>query len=229
MSRSRSSLDAATFARTHSRRQLHKPLRVLAALALVSWFSNASYAFEIVAIEEHWELSLGQPDNDSSAPQVSMVMSPTGHLSGQYFVFTINHHSVPDWIPGGLQVQYWNGEDTVESKVGPQEGTLHHAEEIITWVQRTELSDGQLNFQIKSGTSDSWGAFGDAGHLKFGVETDLTNLNGYRPGLSIEGSGVSFGGNRVRHLTLTKLRWFDADGQVYELNAPIDVDADLDP
>jgi hypothetical protein len=30
-------------------------------------------------------------------------------------------------------------------------------------------------------------------------------------------------------LTLTKLRWTDSNGQVYELNAPIDVDADLDP
>jgi hypothetical protein len=33
----------------------------------------------------------------------------------------------------------------------------------------------------------------------------------------------------VKHLTLTKLRWYDAQGNAYELNAPIDVDADLDP
>lgn len=229
MSRSCSALDAATFARTHSRRQLFKPLRVLAPLALVAWFTSASYAFEIVAIEEHWELALGQPDTGSSSPQVSMVMSPTGNLDGDYFVFTLNHHSIPEWIPGGLQVQYWNGEEIVESKVGPQEEALQNADEVITWVQRTEVADGQLHFQIKSGSSDTWGAFGDAGHLKFSVDTDLANLNGYRPAVSLTGSGVSFGGNRVRHLTLTKLRWFDADGQVYELSAPIDVDADLDP
>jgi hypothetical protein len=202
---------------------------VLAALALVAWFANASYALEIVAIEEHWELALGQPDTGSSSPQVSMVMSPTGHLEGAYFVFTVNHHSVPEWIPGGLQVQYWNGEQIVESKVGPQEAALQNADEVITWVQRTAVVDGQLQFQVKSGSSDTWGPFGDAGHLKFGVATGLANLNGYRPAVSIEGSGVSFGGNRVKHLTLTKLRWFDADGQVYELTAPIDVDADLDP
>jgi hypothetical protein len=206
-----------------------KPLHVLAALALVAWFSSAGYALEIVAIEEHWELSLGQPDDGNSSPQVSMVMSPSGHLSGQYFVFTLNHHSVPEWIPGGLQVQHWNGETVVESKVGPQEETLQSADEVITWVQRTAISGGQLSFEIKSGSSQTWGGFGDAGHLKFGVSTSLSNLNGYRPGLSIDGSGVCFGGNRVRHLTLTKLRWFDDDGNVYELNAPIDVDADLDP
>jgi hypothetical protein len=229
MLRSRSTPDAATFARTQLRRQQLKPLHVLAALALVAWFTSASYAFEIVAIEEHWELSLGQPDTGSSSPQVSMVMSPTGHLDCDYFVFTLNHHSVPEWIPGGLQVQYWHGEENVESKVGPQESALQNAEEVITWVQRTEVDDGQLHFKITSGASNTWGAFGDAGHLKFSIDTDLDNLNGYRPAVSIEGSGIAFGGNRVRHLTLTKLRWFDGDGQVYELNAPIDVDADLDP
>jgi hypothetical protein len=203
--------------------------RTLAALALVSWYVSPSYAIDIVAIEEHWELSVGQPDSESSAPQVSMVMSPTGDLNGQYFLFTLNHHSVPEWIPGGLQVQYWNGEEVVESKVGPQEETLANTDEVITWVQRTAVNDGQLTFEIKSGTSQTWGAFGGAGHLKFGVSTSLANLNGYKPALSIEGSGISFAGNRVKHLTLQKLRWFDSTGQVYELTAPIDVDADLDP
>ena len=46
---------------------------------------------------------------------------------------------------------------------------------------------------------------------------------------AIEESGVNFAGNRVRSLTLTKLRWTDSNDQVYELNAPIDVGADLDP
>jgi hypothetical protein len=229
MSRSSSPLAAEMFARTQSPNRPFKPVQVLAALALVAWLTSASYAIDIVTIEEHWELSVGQPDTGSSSPQVTMVMSPTGHLDAQYFVFTVNHHSVPGWIPGGLQVQYWNGEDVVDSKVGPQEGTLAQTDEVLTWVQRTNVSSGQLTFEIKSGTSTSWGAFGGAGHLKFSVATSLANLNNYLPGISIEGSGVSFGGNRVKNLTLTKLRWYDSQGNVYELNAPIDVDADLDP
>jgi hypothetical protein len=229
MSRSSSSLAAAKFARTHSHNRPFKPLQVLAGLALVAWLTNATYAIDIVAIEEHWSLSLGQPDTGSSSPQVTMVMSPNGHLDSQYFVFTVNHHSVPGWIPGGLQVQYWNGEDVVDSKVGPQEGTLAQTDEVVTWVQRTTVNSGQLGFEIKSGTSTSWGQFGGLGHLKFSVATSLANLNGYRPAVSIEGSGVNFGGNRVKNLTLTKLRWYDSLGNVYELNAPIDVDADLDP
>ncbi|RIK75619.1 MAG: hypothetical protein DCC67_15050 [Planctomycetota bacterium] len=201
----------------------------LAALALVGWHAQAGYALEIVAIEEHWELRVGLPESDSSSPQVSMVMSPTGTLAGEFFVFTLNHHSVPAWAPGGLQVQRWNADQVVDSKIGPQEDALHHANETVTWVQRLSLSQGQLTFEILGGQSDSWGAFGGQGHLRFAVASQLDSLNGYRPAISLSESGISFGGNRVASLTLKKLRWTDSNGVNYELNAPIDVDADLDP
>jgi hypothetical protein len=182
-----------------------------------------------VAIEEHWELEVGQPDAGSSGPQVCMVMSPSEDLTSDYFILTINHHSEPEYIPGGIQVQQWYGDEMLASKVGPQEGTLHHSDEIVRWVQRTAIADGKLTFEILDGQSTSWGAFGGQGHLRFSINTHLATLNGYRPAVSLGDSGVSFGGNRVRSLTLTKIRWFDSAGNAYELNAPIDIDADLDP
>jgi hypothetical protein len=202
---------------------------VLPAFVLMAWWSGPVHAIDIVAIEEHWELEVGEPDASSSGPQVCMVTSPTGTLDGDYFVFTLNHHSHPDYVPGGMQVQQWCGEDIVDGKVGPSEGTLHHNNETIKWVQRTEVSDGQLTFEILSGESESWGSFGGTGHLRFVINTELTTLNGYRPAISLGESGVSFAGNRVRSLVLRKLRWIDSAGNAYELNAPIDIDADLDP
>ncbi len=105
---------------------------------------------------------------------------------------------------------------------------LHHTNEVVRWVQRTELKGGSLSFEIDAGESESWGSFGGES-LKFSFGSELTNLNGYLPAIAIAESGVNFAGNRVRSLTLTKLRWTDSNDQVYELNAPIDVDADLDP
>jgi hypothetical protein len=200
----------------------------LLALAMVAWLSTTGYALEIVSIEEHWELNLGEPDAASSSPQVSMVMSPTGHLEGSFFVFTLNHQSAPEWTPGGMQIQFWNGEEILDSKVGADEEALHHADEVVTWVQRLSVKDGELTFEVISGQSESWGAFG-GDDLKFTYETQLDNLNAYRPAVSLGESGVAFAGNRVRSLILRKLRWTDADGHVYEMAAPIDVDADLDP
>jgi hypothetical protein len=230
MLRSTPALDAAPA--TRNTQQVLLPRRraalPLVALAMVAWLSSTGYALEIVSIEEHWELNLGEPDAASSSPQVSMVMSPTGHLDGSFFVFTLNHQSAPEWTPGGMQVQFWNGEEILDSKVGSHEEPLHHADEVVTWVQRTSVEDGEVTFENISGQSDSWGAFG-GDELKFTVATELANLNGYRPAISLEESGVAFAGNRVRSLTLRKLRWTDAEGHVYEMAAPIDVDADLDP
>ena len=201
----------------------------LAALAMVAWWSATGVAIEIVSIEEHWELSIGEPDAGSSSPQICMVMSPTGHLDGDYFVFTLNHHTHPVWAPGGMQLQRWQGDEIVASRVGPSEGVLNRPQEVVRWVQRTKIADGSLIFEVVSGQSESWGTFGDVGHLRCSVETNLVNLNGYQPAISLEESGVSFAGNRVASLVLRKLRWFDPEGHVFELNAPIDVDADLDP
>ncbi|MCC6491943.1 MAG: hypothetical protein IT424_02860 [Pirellulales bacterium] len=206
-----------------------RKLLPLAALAGGGWLTNAAYAIDVVTIEEHWELSVGLPDDGSSSPQVTMVTSPTGDLEDDYFVFTLNHHSVPSWVPGGMQVQQWRGESLVDSKTGPQQDALHHSDEVITWVQRTSLNGGQLAFEIVNGNSDSWGNFGGQGFLRLAVASPLSNLNGYRPAVSLDESGVSFGGNRVAGLVLKKLRWIDSAGNAYELNAPIDVDADLDP
>ncbi|MCA9235376.1 MAG: hypothetical protein KDA44_07880 [Planctomycetales bacterium] len=186
-------------------------------------------AIEIVQIEEFWELQVGEPDGLSSSPQVSMVMSHTGDLLSDYFVFTVNHHSHPEFAPGGMQVQRWNADEAVAVHAGPSENTLDHTEETLRWVQRMTLDDGLLTFEIDNGTSDSWGSFGGEGYLRLVLGVDAVNLNNYRPAVSIEQSGVSYAGNRVRSLTLTRLRWTDTAGQVYELIAPIDVDADLDP
>ncbi|MBX3431823.1 MAG: hypothetical protein KF847_00595 [Pirellulales bacterium] len=201
--------------------------------ALVAWGGIAvgeALAIDIVKIEEFWELKLGEPDGPSSAPQVAMVMSPTGDVAGDYFVFTLNHRSHPDFVAGGMQVQRWHDEDFVSVRDGDRGETLHHQDETVSWVQRLTLDEGRVVYEVVDGASDSWGAFGDEeGELRLSYASTATNLNSYRPAVSIEQSGVSFAGNRVKSLTLTRLRWTDSVGQVYELVAPIDVDTDLDP
>jgi len=182
----------------------------------------------IVQVDEHWELVIGEPDAQLSAPQATMVMSPSEDLDGQYFLFTINYRSVPDYEPGGMQVQLWNGSDAVtaaSNTVGP----LEQNNDTISWVQRLSIGDGTVSFQVVDGSSDSWGNFGGDGGLVSSTPTSLVNLNGYRPAISLGESQVGYAGNRVQHLLLKKLVWITDDGQSHELNAPIDIDTDLDP
>jgi hypothetical protein len=195
-------------------------------VALPAWAQSAS---RILSIEEHWSLKIGEPEPDRSSPQTSMVMSPTGDLDGPYFLFTLNHRTVPQYEPGGMQVQLWDGDAAVDEQVGAAEGPLSVPNEEIRWVQRLEIDGGALKFQVLNGTSQTWGPFGGNGVLKLAVPTTLTELNSYRPAVSLSESEVGYAGNRVVSLSLDKLVWRTEDGQVHELNAPIDIDTDIDP
>jgi hypothetical protein len=177
-------------------------------------------------VEEHWELKLGQPDADRSAPQTTMVMSPTDSLDGVHFLFTLNHANAPDYAAGGVQIQAWDGSDLLGYD-NDEEGTLNHSDETVTWVQKMWLHDGSLNFKIINGQSETWSQFGNEDML-LSVPSSLTRLNAYRPAVSLTESQVNYAENRVISLTLTKLRWQTSDGVVHEQNAPIPLDTSLD-
>lgn len=191
--------------------------------------ATVSATDDVVAIEEHWELIVGGPEVDRCAPQVSLVVSPNGDLHSDYFVFLMNHSTVPSFAAGGLQLQHWNGDTVVSTNISEHVGTLSYDQEVITWVQHMTLQNGTLKMDIQNGQSQTWGGFGQGSNLSLTVPTSLQRLNDYRPAVSLEESGIAFAGNRVSSLTLTKLRWTTSDGEVHELVAPIDIDADIDP
>lgn len=182
----------------------------------------------ILTIEEHWELHIAEPDVATSAPQTTMVMSPNGSLGGDYFLFTINHETAPDYIPGGMQVQHWIGDEIVECAHSNEYGTLATDGETVRWVQRISLDSGTLKFEIENGISDTWGQFlGD--DLELSTSSSLSDLNAYKAAISLNESQVGFSENRVESLTLTKIRWLTDDGAWHEYNAPIPIDVSLDP
>jgi len=180
----------------------------------------------VISVEEHWELQVAEPDADVSAPQTTMVMSPTGDVSGAHFLFTLNHQTAPNYTPGGMQVQLWDGEEVSDHKVGHVTAALQSSSETVHWTQRISLENGNMNFAVVDGDSQSWGSFGGE-ELTLSTPSSLTGLNSYRPAVSLGESQVSYGENRVTSLTLTKLVWVTDDGQVHEQNAPIPIDITL--
>jgi len=186
-------------------------------------------AQDVVKIEEHWELTVGLPDTERCAPQVTLVMSPENGLENDYFLFLINYSTIPEFSAGGLQLQHWKGEQPVATVGSTNVSALHHQEERITWTQKLTIEDGVLTLDIENGQSQTWGSFGNGGILRFSIPTSLTRLNEYQPRISIEQSGIGYAGNRVSSLVLRKLAWAMSDGQEYELVSPIDIDTDIDP
>ena len=180
-------------------------------------------------IEEHWELAVGEPDAQLSAPQATMVMSPHENLDGQYFVFTINHRSVPSYEPGGMQVQLWNGNDAVdaESSSAAAVRPVERRDSMGTAAEGRErhpvVRSGGWFVRLRGAASAATEVWPFHRPRRWRVSTAI------RPAISLTESQVGYAGNRVQRLLLKKLVWLTDDGETHELHAPIDIDADLDP
>lgn len=200
------------------------------ALVIAFFASITVQAGDVIEIEEHWALSVGGPDLDRSSPQVSMVMSATGDTDCEFFMVLLNHWTHPEYAPGGVQVQRWNGDSCLEAVNAATHQPLSHDGETIRWVQKLTLSEGQLTFEVTDGQSLTWGSFAEEGSLRITTNSSLARLNTYAPAVSLGDSGIGFAGNRVSSLVLERVRWrFEGEEEFNEMVAPIDIDADIDP
>lgn len=193
---------------------------VLARLALcfsAFWLFSAgdvSAQSTLMRIEEDWQLELIQPDARLDAPQVLLVLSPFGESSDAHFEVDINHASLPNYLSGGLQVRAMQGTSCADQKRLLDGQRLTVESDIIRWTQVVERQADGLAFGITGGTSASWGTFGDTtSYVKLPAGGDFN----YSPATSLSRSGVIYAGNRVKQLTLSKVRFIDSTGQTTEL------------
>jgi len=187
----------------------------LAALAAVFVSNGASvFAVDVVHVEEDWQLVLGQPDSPTVGPQIAVTMSPFGDLNDTFFTLEINHRSAPYWTPGGLTIHHWCGDWRVESLDRTDRTVMTTSSETVTWTQSLDTSNGALTFQVKNGSSTTWGRFGYSGFFKLQTGWGVMNLNSYSPLVSVAQSGVAYAGNRVQSLKLMQTRFTLSDGTV---------------
>lgn len=190
----------------------------LVVLALYAGpLDNLAAAEDITAIEEEWELIVGTPNVSRSSPQVSCAISPLGHLGSLHAVFDVNQRTVRDSEGGGTQLNVYDGDVLLGSSTGNSTGSLSVSSERVLWTQRMSVSpSGLLTFEILNGSSTTWGKFGGKGELIVSVPTSLANLNAYDANATTSQSGVTFGGGRVRKLTLKKVRIYTGNKKSVE-------------
>jgi len=184
---------------------------------LVAWSLVAQgESPNVVRVEEDWELVVATPDPNSDGPQVTVAMSPIGHVRSVHAALELNHRTLPGFVPGGLQLQLWENESALDSNPFPNTAVMAHPGETVRWTQSMELVEGKLWFEITDGSSTTWGSFGGQGYLKSDVDTQLENLNGYNPAVSVNNSGIGYASNRVQSLTLKRVRITTSDGETLE-------------
>jgi hypothetical protein len=187
----------------------------LAACLGVCAEAPAALAVDIVRVEEEWELKVATPDPGSDAPQITCVFSPIGDISSLYAVFEVNQRSLPSFSPGGMQLQLWYGDTPLVRTDAEATGVFHESDETVTWTQLLEVSGDQLRFAVVDGHSETWGDFG-GDELKIDLPIGLANLNQYDPQVSVRHSAVGYASNRVKSLTLKRVRIVARTGETAE-------------
>lgn len=190
------------------------------ALSLLTVFSglcslelNAQEPPTITQIEEDWVLQVSKPDPRRSGPQVVNVISPVADVRGGHAMLTLNHQTEPVFGDGGLQLQFWKGDRLTQFANSRSIALLATEDEQITYTLKMKVADGRLTVNTANGTSTTWGSFGGE-RMTISRGTSLQDLGKYSPNISAKHSKVSYGGNRVRQMTLKEVRYLDADGKL---------------
>ncbi len=173
----------------------------------------------VCRVEEDWKLVLNEPGTEINAPQFHTAMSPFGNLQQQYAQVLWNYREAPDFLPGGLQLESWNGEEDV-SQFDVGDTSLSEDAETITWTQRLETTPSSVQFKIVDGHSSSWGDFG-GDQMTTTLNVALPSLATYATSVSKDNSGVSFGANRVNLLVITEVRFYGPDGLIHKDTTPV--------
>jgi hypothetical protein len=148
-------------------RLVRRRLAVVTSVAALTLLSAASaLAVDVVHVEEDWQLVLGQPDSPTVGPQVATTMTPFNDLNDTFFTFEINHRSAPYWTPGGLTIHRWCGDWRLDSLDRTDRTVMTTDNETVKWTQSLDVQNGVLTFQVKNGTSSTWGNFGYSNHFK---------------------------------------------------------------
>jgi hypothetical protein len=164
----------------------------------------------VAKVEEDWEIIVDDPSPDEVLPQLYVVTSPTGNITGQYSVFEINNLLLPDFYGGGLQFQTWSGEQATGEAHHSNFNAFSTAGETITFTVSMRLSSfGDMIFKVKNGQSTTWGAFGENNSLRISESSTVSDLSGYDPEQSARLSRVGSGRNRVTAFRIKQIRYYD--------------------
>jgi len=196
---------------------LFKPVMLAALLAgglfsVVTPPSRGTESEDVIRVEEDWELVLNEPDTDCESPQFHTVMSPYSAENALYAQVLWNYREYQeDYLPGGLQIQSWNGDTKLKAR-NVEYGLLSIYQEAVVWTQSLETNGLLLSFAIENGQSTTWGEFGK--DLSLSTAAIVRNLNSYKPDYSVQNSWVTYGANRITSLKVTEVRYYGVSGLI---------------
>lgn len=176
----------------------------------------------IIRIEEDWTLEISEPATNETSPQITNTMCPTQNLNGFYGVFEINHGTQPDYNDGGLELQMWEGDRRVIYRRNENSSRLNYRNELVKFTLAMQILDRnpdnyfrRLRYEIRNGSSLTWGAFGTDGSFRCTTQwTDTDTFANYSPAFSVANSRIGYASFRVKKYALKTVRYYNEDGLV---------------
>ena len=163
----------------------------------------------VTRVEEDWELVVGEPGIDDTSPQIITAISPTNRIDAEYAVLELNHSTQPDYLDGGVQFQRWFGDFERIYRAPHTQNRLVIPGEKINYTMTMTIENGLLQFGVKNGASQTWGAFGGTSEQwNSSVVSQYANLEGYSPAISTTYSRVGYAANRVQKFSLKEVRYY---------------------
>ncbi len=158
-------------------------------------------------VEEDWELVVADPDASRLGPQVTTTMRPMDAPHAPTFAFHLNHGEPSDVGLSVDAIVLDSHSRTVLHSPGPR-GAMNTPGESVAWTQRLQVLDGRLCYEVREGSSSTWGRFGPGEGLDLERPTPLADLSGYDARASSADSGAGWLGERVGSLTLKSVRYY---------------------
>lgn len=162
-------------------------------------------------VQEDWVLVIQATSPEETAPQIANVISPVGNIDAEYGVLELNHTTQPDYQDGGIQLQRWNGSFLCDYRPSTSNNRLQTANETISYTMTMKVANGNLNFGVQNGQSQTWGTFGGNGsQWRSQTGSAYVDLSQYDRKVSTDHTRVCFASNLVSTFTQTQVRYYQA-------------------
>ena len=165
----------------------------------------------IVRVEEDWVLEILSSNAEESSPQLITAMSSTNQLADVHALFELNHRTLPEFTAGGMGLQLWSGDTNLDQRPTPKTAALGTTNESLSYTMCLEIKDGNVEFEVRNGSSTTWGTFGGQGYLKTSASTTQKHLTLYSPTVSVENSRIGFAKHRVKRFGILRVRYYSHD------------------
>ena len=190
-------------------RVMSRLLSVVLALSIGVARAADAPPTDVTRIDEDWELVVGEPSVDDTAPQIIGFISPTLRIDAESAVLELNHATLPEYQDGGVQFQRWFGDFERIYRTPHTQNRLQIEGETINYTMTMRIESGLLKFGVRNGTSQTWGTFGgETEQWNSTIVSQYANLDAYSPDISTKYSRVGYASNRVKKFSLKTVRYY---------------------